>query len=108
MKTSRRAFIEDYDKTLNSLGNDEVVLFADAVHPTHAARPVGCWAPKQDKLAIEQTSGRERINIHGAINLESGQTRMIDGSGCAWDASSRPFGHVAEITRKLGSSNITL
>jgi hypothetical protein len=30
-----------------------------------------------DKSAIEQTSGRERINIHGAIN-ESGQTRMID------------------------------
>jgi hypothetical protein len=51
------------------LGNDEVVLFADAVHPTYAARPVGCWAPKQNKLAIEQTSGRERINIHGAINL---------------------------------------
>jgi DDE superfamily endonuclease len=74
----QKAFIEDYDKTLNSLGNDEVVLFADAVHPTHAARSVGCWAPKQDKLAIEQTSGRERINIHGAINLESGQTRMID------------------------------
>jgi len=74
----QKAFIKDYDKTLNSLGNDEVVLFADAVHPTHAARPVGCWAPKQDKLAIEQTSGRERINIHGAINLESGQTRMID------------------------------
>ena len=74
----QKAFIEDYDKILNSLGNDEVVLFADAVHPTHAARPVGCWALKQDKLAIEQTSGRERINIHGAINLESGQTRMID------------------------------
>ena len=74
----QKAFIEDYDKILNSLGNDEVVLFADAVHPTHAARPVGCWAPKQDKLAIEQTSGRERINIHGAINLESGQTWMID------------------------------
>jgi transposase len=50
----------------------------DAVHPTHAARPVGCWTPKQEKLAIEQTSGRERINIHGAIDLETGQTRMID------------------------------
>jgi transposase len=74
----QKEFIEDYDKILNSLGNNEVVLFADAVHPTHAARPVGCWAPKQDRLAIEQTSGRERINIHGAINLESGQTRMID------------------------------
>jgi transposase len=74
----QKAFIEGYDKLLNSLGNDEAVLFADAVHPTHAARPVGCWAPKADKLAIEQTSGRQRINIHGAINLESGQTRMIE------------------------------
>jgi transposase len=74
----QRAFIESYDNLLNSLGNDEVLLFVDAVHPTHAARPVGCWAPKQDNLAIEQTSGRDRINIHGAINLETGQTRMID------------------------------
>jgi transposase len=74
----QKDFIEGYDKLLNSLGDDEAVLFVDAVHPTHAARPVGCWAPKQEKLAIEQTSGRERINIHGAINLETGQTRMID------------------------------
>src|SRR5665811_1029524 len=32
----------------------------------------------QEKLAIEQTSGRQRINIHGAIDLETGQTRMIE------------------------------
>src|SRR5215813_14146005 len=77
-EAKQKAFIEGYEKLLNSLGDDEAVLFADAVHPTHAARPVGCWALKQEKLAIEQTSGRERINIHGAINLETGQTRMID------------------------------
>ena len=76
----QRAFIEGLRsaKLLNSLGDDEAVLFADAVHPTHAARPVGCWAPSQEKLAIEQTSGRQRINIHGAIDLETGQTRMIE------------------------------
>jgi len=74
----QKAFIESYEKLLNSLGDNEAVLFADAVHPTHAARPVGCWAPKQEKLAIEQTSGRQRINIHGAIDLETGQTRMIE------------------------------
>src|SRR5208282_6382634 len=62
----QKSFIENYEKLLNSLGDDEAVLFADAVHPTHAARPAGCWAPKQEKLAIEQTSGRDRINIHGA------------------------------------------
>jgi len=74
----QKAFIENYEKLMNSLSDDEAVLFVDAVHPTHAARPVGCWAPKQEKLAIEQTSGRQRINIHGAIDLETGQTRMIE------------------------------
>jgi transposase len=77
-EAQQKAFIEAYEKRLNSLGKNEIVVFADAVHPTHAARPAGCWAPKEAKLAIEQTSGRERINIHGAINLESGETRMID------------------------------
>jgi hypothetical protein len=65
----QNAFIENYDNLLNSLTDNEAVVFADAVHPTHAARPVGCWAPSQEKLAIEQTSGRQRINIHGAIDL---------------------------------------
>ena len=74
----QKAFIEGYEKLLNSLGDNEAVLFADAVHPSHAVRPAGCWAPKQETLAIEQTSGRERINIHGAIELATGQTRMIE------------------------------
>jgi transposase len=74
----QQAFIAAYENLLNSLGPDEAALFGDAVHPTHAAGPVGCWAPKDDKLAIEQTSGRERLNIHGAIDLKTGQTRMIE------------------------------
>jgi transposase len=74
----QKAFIESYDDLLNSLGDNEAVVFGDAVHPTHAARPAGCWAPRQEKLAIEQTSGRQRINIHGAIDLETGQTQMIE------------------------------
>ena len=75
---TQKAFIAGYENLLNSMGDDEVALFVDAVHPTHAARPVGCWAPKEQNLAIEQTSGRQRINIHGAIDLETGQTRMIE------------------------------
>jgi transposase len=77
-EVKQKAFIAAYENTLNSMGDDEVALFVDAVHPTHAARPVGCWAPKEQNLAIEQTSGRQRINIHGAIDLETGQTRMIE------------------------------
>ena len=74
----QKAFIETYETLLNSLGPDEAVLFVDAVHPTHASRAVGCWAPAEQHLAIEQTSGRQRLNIHGAIDLETGKTAMID------------------------------
>ncbi len=53
-------------------------MFADAVHPTHAVQAVGCWAPKDIPVAITQSSGRERLNIHGAIDLETGNTRMLE------------------------------
>jgi transposase len=76
--TKQAAFIEAYEDLLNHLADDEAVLFADAVHPTHAVRPVGCWAPKDTKIAVSQTSGRQRLNIHGAIDLETGNTRMLD------------------------------
>jgi len=72
------AFIKRYDALMNQLAADEAVMFADAVHPTHAARPVGCWAPKEVPIAVPQTSGRNRLNIHGAINLETGHTRMLE------------------------------
>ena len=74
----QKAFIASYEKQLNSLPNNEAIAFVDAVHPTHAARPAGCWSLGSDHPAIEQTSGRQRINIHGAIDLETGQTRMIE------------------------------
>ncbi len=50
------AFIKAYEDLLNQLEADEVVLFADAVHPTHAVRPVGCWAPKDTPIAVAQAS----------------------------------------------------
>lgn len=74
------AFIAGYNCLLNHLEKDEAVLFADAVHPVHAAQPVGCWAPKGAAVAVAQTTGREHINIHGAIDLETGGTviRQVD------------------------------
>ena len=72
------AFIEAYEDLLNHLADDEAVLFGDAVHPTHAVRPVGCWAPRDLPIAVAQTSGRQRLNIHGALDLETGKTRMLE------------------------------
>jgi transposase len=77
-EAKQKAFIEKYNALLNALPEDEAVMFADAVHPTHTVRPVGCWAPQGVQVAVEQNSGRDRLNIHGAIDLETGKTKMIE------------------------------
>lgn len=73
----QRRFIAEYDALLNSMQADEMVMFSDAVHPVYGAQPVGCWAPAGVPVAVEQTTGREHLNIQGAIDLESGQTEML-------------------------------
>jgi transposase len=74
----QKAFIDEYNALMNRTFGDEAVIFADAAHPTHAVRPVGCWGPKDQAIAMEQSSGRDRLNIHGAIDLETGRTFMRD------------------------------
>lgn len=74
----QKAFIDAYEALLNSLGADEAVLFGDAVHPTHQVRPAGCWGPRDEAIAIPPSSGRERVNIHGVVDLETGQTQMLE------------------------------
>ena len=65
------AFISRYDQLLNGLAADEVVYFADAVHPEYQSRPAHGWVRKGDKVALRGTSGRQRLNLHAALNLEN-------------------------------------
>jgi len=73
----QRRFIADYEALLNGLPDDELVMFSDAVHPVHGAQPVGCWAPAGVPIAVQQTTGREHLNLQGAIALETGQTEIL-------------------------------
>ena len=59
----QRAFLKARRDLFVELADDEAVLFTGAVHPTHEARAVGCWSPKDTKIAIDQTSGRQRLNL---------------------------------------------
>lgn len=65
------AFIAFYENLLNSMGDDEAVYFADAVHPEYQGKPAFGWVKRGANLALKTTSGRARVNIHGALNLEN-------------------------------------
>ena len=64
-------FIALYTRLLNDLSADEAVYFADAVHPEYQTKPAFGWVKQGSHPAVKTTAGRGRVNIHGALNLET-------------------------------------
>ena len=78
-EAAQTAHIEAYEALLNGLEADESVVFADAVHPEYQSRPAHGWFPRDEKVAIKATSGRKRLNIHGAFDLETSRLTWVEG-----------------------------
>lgn len=77
-EAEQQQFIDMYEKLLNGLPADEAVYFADAVHPEYQARPAYGWMKKGSNTAVKTTSGRQRVNIHGAICLENFDVPFVE------------------------------
>ncbi|MCP4121136.1 MAG: IS630 family transposase [Bacteroidetes bacterium] len=78
-EAKQQVFIETYESLKAACGEDESILFIDAVHPTQATKITHGWIRKgQDKL-LETTGSRSRLNIIGALNLSDiGATVVSD------------------------------
>ena len=57
---------------------DEAVYFSDAVHPENQSKPSHGWARKGSSPAIQTTSRRGRVNIYGALNLETFDAPFVE------------------------------
>jgi transposase len=70
----QQAFTEFYEKLMNdaSLEGDPV-LFGDSVHPSQQVRPAYGWIKRGKGKPIETTGARKRVNLMGALNLETMQ-----------------------------------
>ena len=65
------AFIETYKTLLKTTLEDEPILFADGVHPTMATKVAYGWIKKGTDKPIATTASRTRMNLMGAINLQT-------------------------------------
>ena len=71
-------FIADYTALQNRMEADEAICFADAVHPSHQSKPARGWFLKEDRPAIHACTGRKRLNIHGALDLETFKMQFVE------------------------------
>ena len=74
----QEAFVAEYERLLNRLGADEIVYFADAVHPEHQSRPAHAWIRRGDCVAVPRGKRRQRVNLAGALRLESFDCQLVE------------------------------
>jgi len=67
----QQAFIRQYDRIKARKGENDPIYFADATHPQHNSIPSYGWIKKGQEKELKANCGRQRLNINGAINIET-------------------------------------
>lgn len=75
---AQELFAEQYIDFMENKPVNTEVLFMDAVHPEHNALAAYGWIKRGEKRELKTNSGRERLNLHGAINAETHQLSLIE------------------------------
>ena len=65
----QKQFIAEYEVLKETVGDDEPILFMDAVHPTQATKLSYGWIRTGKTKHVDTTASRTRLNIVGAIQL---------------------------------------
>ena len=67
---AQRAFLAEYETLKNTKGEEDPIYFMDAVHPQHNPVIAYCWIKRGEEQVVRSNTGRKRLNINGAINLD--------------------------------------
>jgi transposase len=67
----QQAFLKEYEHIKANKGENDPIYFADATHPQHNSIPSYGWIKKGQEKGLKANCGRQRLNINGAINIET-------------------------------------
>jgi transposase len=72
-EVKQATFKQEYEQLRDNLPEDEVILFADGVHPSHNVHATKAWIKKGQEKQVPTNTGRKRLNINGVLELEAMQ-----------------------------------
>jgi transposase len=67
-ETAQIEWIASFEELEKQLSDNEVILFGDGVHPKHNTETDYAWIETGTEFEIPSNTGRQRVNINGAIN----------------------------------------
>jgi transposase len=74
----QEAFKKEYENLKATKGSSDKIYFVDASHPHHNNRPFYGWIYKGTEKAIKTNSGRERVNLNGAVNIADMEITVLN------------------------------
>lgn len=77
-REAQEQFVSYYEHFMAKKPDTEEVLFVDAVHPEHNTMAAYGWIKRGQKRLIKTNSGRQRLNLHGALNIETMDVTVIE------------------------------
>ena len=88
---AQEIFIEQYENFMATKPEQDPVLFVDGVHPTHNTMAAYGWLKKGEDREIKSNTGRERLNINGAIDIETLGVTVVSGEAVNSDTTIELF-----------------
>jgi len=79
-RLKQEAFLKTYQETKSKLGLNDRIYFLDSTHPQHNTQPSYGWILKgkaNDKF-VKTNSGRERLNLNGALNFNDKTALVLE------------------------------
>jgi transposase len=86
---SQELFEEQYEAFMREKAEDVDVFFADAVHPEHNAQAAYGWMKRGEVRELKTNSGRQRLNLHGAIHAETHEVILLESETIDSDSTVR-------------------
>lgn len=68
--TKQEVFVKQYEELKRTKKPEDRIYFVDASHPHHNSMPAYGWIRRGETKDIRSNTGRARLNLNGAFNLE--------------------------------------
>jgi transposase len=67
----QKGYLRLLEEVLKNKGDDDAHYYLDGVHPQHNTQLAYGWIKKGQNKVVKSNSGRQRININGALNADT-------------------------------------
>jgi transposase len=90
-KDKQEEFIKRFETFMTDKSSDTPVFFMYASHPQFNSMLSYGWIYKGDRVEVPSNTGRERINLNGAVNAETHEAVVLDCATVNADATIELF-----------------